>query len=225
MRAAKWQRWLGVILLALGCMAPARAEQPSNLRGDPDAPVTILVFSAFACPYCAETRNTLEQILSAYPGKVNIVFKHYPLGADSAAWLPHEAALAAGEQGKFWEMHDALFARQSRLGELGMADSVARELGLDMARFDTALASHAGAARIRSDVAEANALKVQATPTFYIGGYKFEGAQSVSVLRTVIDHMLAPGPASRAQSLQDKLRDTQQRLTPAIERMQQARQQ
>ncbi|UTY57484.1 DsbA family protein [Massilia sp. erpn] len=222
---AKWQRWLGAILLSLSCMAQARAEQPSNLRGDPDAPVTILVFSAFACPYCAETRNTLEQILSAYPGKVNIVFKHYPLGTDSAAWLPHEAALAAGEQGKFWEMHDALFTRQSRLGELGTADSVARELGLDMARFDAALAGHADAARIRADVVEANALKVQATPTFYIGGYKFEGAQSVSVLRTVIDHLLAPGPASRAQSLQDKLRDTQQRLTPAIERMQQARQQ
>ncbi|NVE01798.1 thioredoxin domain-containing protein [Massilia sp. BJB1822] len=222
---ASWYRWLGAMLLALGCLTLARAEQPSNLRGDPDAPVTILVFSAFACPYCAEARGTLEQILAAYPGKVNLVFKHSPLGADSAAYLPHEAALAAAEQGKFWEMQDALFIRQNQLGERGMVDSVAKELGLDMARFDAALASRAGLARIRSDVAEANALKVQSTPTFYIGGYKFEGAQSAAVLRTVIDHLLVPGPASRAQSLQDKLRDAQQRLTPAIERMQQARQQ
>ncbi|MBB3122422.1 DsbA family protein [Pseudoduganella violacea] len=224
MMAHPLQRWLGAVLLVLACLGAARAEQPSNLRGDPDAPVTILVFSAFACPYCAETRNTLEQVLAAYPGKVNLLFKHYPLGADSAAWLPHEAAAAAGEQGKFWEMHDALFGRQGQLGERGQIDSLARELGLDAARFDAALASRAGTARIRGDVAEANALKVQATPTFYIGGYKFEGAQSVSVLKTVIDHLLVPGPASRAQSLQDKLRDTQQRLTPAIERMQQARQ-
>ncbi|WP_051293465.1 DsbA family protein [Pseudoduganella violaceinigra] len=212
-------RWLGALLLAGLCQAGARAEAIPNLRGAQDAPVTILVFSAFACQYCAETRAALEQVLAQYPGKVNLVYKHFPLGADAGAYLPHEAALAAGEQGKFWEMHDALFAHQGQLADRTGIEALARSLHLDPLRFDAALDSRRGAARIQADVAEANALKVQATPTFYIGGYKFEGAQPASVFKTVIDYMLTAGPAGRAQSLQDKLRQTEQQLTPAIEKM------
>lgn len=212
-------RWLGALLLAGLCQAGARAEPIPNLRGAQDAPVTILVFSAFACQYCAETRAALEQVLADYPGKVNLVYKHFPLGADATAYLPHEAALAAGEQGKFWEMHDALFAHQDQLADRTRIVALARELRLDPVRFEAALESRRGAARIQADVAEANALKVQATPTFYIGGYKFEGAQPASVFKTVIDYMLTAGPAGRAQSLLDKLRQAEYQLPPAIEKM------
>lgn len=212
-------RWLGMLLLAAASLGGARAEPVPNLRGAPDAPVTILVFSAFACQYCRETRAALDQVLAAYPGQVNLVFKHFPLGADAAAYLPHEAALAAGEQGRFWEMHDALFARQDQLTDRQRIAALARELQLDPLRFEAALASRRGAVRITGDVAEANALRVQATPTFYVGGYKFEGAQPASVFKTVIDHLLAAGPGGRAQSLQDKVRQAQQQLAPAIGKM------
>jgi len=220
MMALRLRTWLGALLLAATCQSSAWAEPIPNLRGAADAPVTILVFSAFACQYCAETRATLDQVLAAYPGQVNLVFKHFPLASDATGYLPHEAALAAGEQGKFWEMHDALFLHRGQLSDIVRIEALARELNLDGARFDAALESRRGATRIKSDVAEANALKVQATPTFYIGGYKLEGAQPFSVFKTMIDHLLTASPAGRADSLEDKLRRTEQQLQPAIKKMQ-----
>ncbi len=190
----------GVLLAALWTAGanPARA-QAQMVRGGQDAPVTIMVFSAFACPHSAEARKQLDQLQAKYPGRIDVVYKHMPLGA-GAAYLPHEAALAAGEQGKFWEMHDALYDRPGD-GETDVKVlALAERLKLDLPRFRAALAQPAGAARIAGDLAEARALRVTGTPTYYIGGYKFEGAQQSSVLELMVEHALhgkgAPVPAA-----------------------------
>jgi len=193
--------------LTLALCAGAASAQTVTARGAADAPVTIMVFSGFACKYCAESRATLEQIEAEYPGKIRLIYKHFPLGEDRAAYLPHMAAQAAAEQGKFWAMHGALFAHQAQLGERERIDALARSLGLDMARFAAALEGPAGRERIAADVSEARALKVQATPTFYVDGYKFEGAQSAAVFRTMIDHVLAPRtPSSNVSNWIDQAR-------------------
>jgi protein-disulfide isomerase len=79
------------------------------IRGPRHAPITIVEFSNFHCPFCSRVSPTLERLRRQYPGQIKRVFKHYPMPFDRRAILPHEAALAAGEQGKFWEMHDLLF--------------------------------------------------------------------------------------------------------------------
>jgi protein-disulfide isomerase len=212
------RQWARLALLALAVHAtPALAQVPA-IRGAADAPVTILMFSGFACRYCAEAQVTLEQIAAEYPGKVRIVYKHFPLGADAASYLPHLAAQAAGEQGKFWEMHDALFRHQADLGDRGRIDALARALKLDMARFNAAIDQRSGGARIAADLAEAQALKVQATPTFYIDGYKFEGAQSAAVFRTMIGHALAP--ALPQPTMQERIDRAIRQTAPAIEAQQ-----
>ena len=102
MRAAG-RKLLAAALLALGLSGQALA-QGANMRGAPDAPVPIIVFSAFDCRFCAETRGTLAQIEADYPGQIQLIYKHFPLSQDAAGYLPHEAAQAAAAQGKFWEI-------------------------------------------------------------------------------------------------------------------------
>jgi protein-disulfide isomerase len=198
---------LAVLLFA--CVGPVTpyAQEP-NIRDNQDAPVTILVFSAFTCPYCAEARKTLEQVQAKYPGKVNVIFKHFPLGEDQRAYLPHEAALAAAEQGKFWEMHDALFAHQADLGERNKIEALARQLKLDIKRFNESLDQHAGMSRIKADKAEANALRVKVTPTFYIDGYKFDGMQQTQVFEMMILHILSAETKGEKYSLDGPIKSS-----------------
>jgi protein-disulfide isomerase len=167
-----------------------------------------MLFSAFACPYCADTRKQLDQLQARYPGQIAVVYKHMPLGAPGPSYLPHEAALAAGEQGKFWEMHDALYEHPRDLENMAVIMALAEQLKLDLRRFRAALAQHSGAARIAADLAEARALRVTGTPTLYIGGYKFEGAQQASTLELMVEHALhgsgapAAAPEARGQDRQ-----------------------
>lgn len=184
----RWRRLALSGLFALGAMMAA----PGALaQGAEEAPVTLMVFSAFSCPYCAEGRKMLDGLQAKYPGKLRVIFKHYPMGADAAAYLPHEAALAAGEQGKFQAMHDALFSKQGGSHDRAALGELARQLKLDMRRFNTALDQHAQLARLKDDIAEAGALKVSATPTFYIQGYKLEGLHKAEVFEQIIDHTLS----------------------------------
>lgn len=201
-----------VLLIAFGSITTSYAQQP-NIRGDEEAPITILVFSAFACPYCAEARKALEQVQAEFPGKVNVIFKHFPLGEGQQAYLPHEAALAAAEQGKFWEMYDALFAHQADLGDSNKIETLARQLKLDMNRFDQSLAQHTGMSQIKADMGEANALKVKVTPTFYIDGYKFDGMQQASVFEMMIQNLLTAKKGSEKNFLGEIINSSKQRPT------------
>jgi protein-disulfide isomerase len=167
--------------------AAARADEP--VRGGADAAVTILVFEAFGCPYCAQATKQLDALRARHGDRVQIVFKHFPLGADRDALLPHEAALAAAEQGQFWAMHDRLFAQPGSLRRETLL-RIARDIGLDEARFKAALGSGRFQAVIDRDLAEARALKVRAAPTFFLDGVKLEGLQNLETLDQIVGFRL-----------------------------------
>jgi protein-disulfide isomerase len=177
--------------------APAAALQPGALsirpddpvRGNPKAPVTIVLFSDFQCPFCARVGPTLEEALRTYGDKVRVVWKHQPLSFHPNALPAAEAAEAAREQGKFWQMHDRLFAAQRELSP-ATYDRLAKELGLDVGRFDAATRSGKFRARIQDDQALAARIGAQATPTMFVNGEKVEGAVPFATLKAVIDRKL-----------------------------------
>jgi protein-disulfide isomerase len=145
--------------------------------GPADAPVTIIEFSDFQCPYCARfVTETLPQIKQTYEGKVRFVFRDYPLSqlhenAEKAA----EAADCANEQGKFWEYHDKLFSNQSAL-DVASLKSYASQLGLDTGVFDQCLDSGKFAQEIQKDIQDGDSYGVQGTPAFFVNGRLVEGA-------------------------------------------------
>ena len=105
------------------------------VKGPADAPVTIVEFSDFECPYCNKGTNNLMEAVDKFDGKVKVAFKHYPLPFHKEAKPAARAAMAAGEQGKFWEMHDLLFQNQRKLKQDGIYEQLAKQLGLNMAKF------------------------------------------------------------------------------------------
>ncbi len=186
-----------------------RADDPS--RGPAGAKLTFVLFSDFQCPYCARVEPIVKQVEQAYPGAVRVVWKHQPLPATMhpQARPAAEAAEAAREQGKFWEMHDRLFANQRGLGPELYA-TAAREIGLDLPRFERAVAAHAGTARIDEDQKQAQAVGATATPTFFINCRRIEGAYPFDSIRPILedevkkaDALLAKGTS--AAGLHDAL--------------------
>jgi len=149
-----------------------------------------VVFSDFQCPFCSRVEPTLKQVEQSYGDKVRIVWKHKPLPMHPNAKPAAEAAEAAREQGKFWQMHDKMFAAQ---GELSPAsyEKWARELGLDVARFKASIASGRNTARIDADDGQASAIGINGTPTMVVNGEKVVGAVPFENLKAVIDRQLA----------------------------------
>lgn len=158
-------------------------------KGSRNAPITIVEFSDFQCPFCARVSPTIQQLLKQYPGQVKWVFKHFPLAFHPDAPLAHEASLAAGEQGKFWEMHDLIFLNQRAMKRQDLI-KYAKQLGLDLDRFLTALDSGKYQTIVERDKAEGARLGVNATPTFFINGRKLVGAQPISVFQSLIEKEL-----------------------------------
>jgi protein-disulfide isomerase len=162
----------------------------ASTKGPATAPVTIVEFSDFQCPFCARAVPTLKQIEDAYQGRVRIVWKHLPLDIHKDAVGAALAAEAAGNQGRFWEYHDRLFASQDRLG----ADDLkqyAKDLGLEMSRFDADLLKSDQKKKIDADTAEARTLGITGTPGFFVNGRFISGAQPFDVFSKVIDEELA----------------------------------
>jgi protein-disulfide isomerase len=164
-------------------------------RGPSTAKVTIVEFSDFQCPFCARVNPTLEQLRRDYPNDVRILFRHNPLPFHDHAALAAEASVAAERQGKFWEMHDQLFADQNDL-ERPALERHALQLGLDLTAFRAALDRQTGKARVDEDLALGGQLGVRGTPTFFIDGRPVLGAQPLAVFKQIIDDELA-----RADSL------------------------
>jgi Na+/H+ antiporter NhaA len=166
---------------------PAR----DHLRGAPDAPLVLVEFGDFECPFCGRATGAVEEVRETLGDELLYVFRHLPLSdVHPHAELAAEAAEAAGRQGRFWEMHDRLYAHQDALGVtelLGHADA----LGLDVERFARDLESGECAAAVRDDVASAEASGAGGTPTFYIGGRRHTGAYDA---RTLIERLRAVGP-------------------------------
>jgi protein-disulfide isomerase len=137
------------------------------------APVTVVVFSDFECPFCRQTHPLLQQVLREHEGRVQLVFKHYPLSMHERAVPAAVAALAAHRQGKFWEMHDVLFEHQDALTDADL-ESYAREIGLDVERFRADVANEATLAAVEADKTLGRTLEVQGTPTLFVNGRRFE---------------------------------------------------
>jgi len=156
------------------------------------APVTIIEFFDYQCPFCLKTNPALEEALRKRPGKVHLVLKHLPLASHPDSALAHQAALAAGEQGRFWEMHDLLFANQQKLKRLDLI-RYAQQLHLDVPRFKQRLDSRHFERAIREDAVLSDALGVSATPSFFINGQTLVGYFPPERFEQAIDEALNPG--------------------------------
>jgi len=159
-------------------------------KGPENAPVTIVVFSEFQCPFCARFAPTLKQLEDTYEGRVRIVYKHLPLPIHKDARGAALASEAARKQGKFWEYHDKLFADQKRLGPDDLKQH-AKDLQLDLTRFEADMRNPEDEKRIDADVAEAGALGVEGTPGIFINGRFLAGAQPFANFAKIIDEELA----------------------------------
>jgi protein-disulfide isomerase len=160
--------------------APARGADARR------AAITIVAFSDFECPFCAKAETTLRALEDAHPGDVRLVFKNLPLPFHDHARLAARGALAAQAQGRFWEFHDRLFARSgTSLDRAGLL-KIAADLGLDPARFGRDLDDPKIEERIARDEADAKALGVNGTPTFFVNGRRVAGAQPQAAFEAMI---------------------------------------
>jgi len=167
-------------------------------KGAKTAPVTIIEFSDFQCPYCGRAQSTLKQVLDQYPGKVRLVWKNQPLSFHPNAMPAAEAAMAAYEQGndKFWAMHDRLFTKQQELSP-AYYEQVAKEIGLDVAKWKVSVESHSGQALIQADMSAGSAVGANGTPTFFINGKRLVGAMPFESFKQVIEEELSSRVAKK----------------------------
>jgi protein-disulfide isomerase len=157
-----------------------------HVRGSSDAPVTLVEYGDFECLDTARAATILREVQHELGGLVRLVYRHFPLSHKHphAQWAA-EAAEAAGAQGRFWEMHDALFVHQQLLGEEHL-DLYVGQLGLDVDRLRHDLATHAYAARVRADYDGGAQAGVHGTPTFFINGALYDGADDRASLAAVL---------------------------------------
>jgi protein-disulfide isomerase len=174
------------IKLAAPMPPKKEVEATGPAKGPEKAPVTIVEFSDFQCPFCSRAASTVEQVLENYPGKVRVVFRHFPLEFHKQAPKAAEAAICAQDQGKFWEYHDTLFKNQEKL----MPDDLkqhAQSIGLDSAKFEECLNSGKHAELVKKDMAAGQKAGVTGTPAFFINGMMISGAQPIDEFKRLID--------------------------------------
>ena len=163
-------------------------DSKASSRGPNTAPVVITEFSDFQCPYCREAQTSVKELLSKYHGQVRLVFKHLPLDIHAQAFMAARATVCAGEQNKFWEMHDALFGLDD-LSEDRVKHIVDR-LGLDKKVFDACVVSERSRNLVKADLLEARRLGINSTPTFLINGKIIRGLASFETFKGQIDKEL-----------------------------------
>lgn len=159
-------------------------------KGPDAAPITIVEFSDFECPFCGKAEESVSQVMEKYAGKVKIVFRHFPLSFHPNAPKAAEASMCANEQGKFWEMHKELFAHRDAL-TVGDLKKHAATIGLDQAKFDTCIDTGAMKAIVEKDTKAGAEAGVSGTPAFFINGKLLSGAQPFGEFQKVIDAELA----------------------------------
>jgi Na+/H+ antiporter NhaA len=174
-----------------------------HVRGAREAPVTLVEYGDFECPYCRAAAPTIEELLERYPGRLRFVFRHLPLvDVHPNAALAAEAAEAAGAQGRFWEMHDTLYRNQDALGVSDLI-GYARNLGLDADAFEADLRSGRFSRRVARDVSGAELSGVAGTPTFFINDLRHRGRYDIDAfdraIRSTLRLIESPeGPAAEA---------------------------
>jgi len=189
----------GKVVVRLQPPAAIRVQVSTDgapVRGATDAPVTIVEFSDFECPFCKQTHPTLKQLLERYPGKVRLAYRDFPLDSiHPQARRAAEAARCASDQGKFWEYHDVLFTQSPQL-TLEDLRRYAGQVGLDITKFDGCLAAGVHKTTVQRDLDEGNRLGITGTPAFFINGRTLTGAQPLEAFARLIDQELAGVAAS-----------------------------
>jgi protein-disulfide isomerase len=161
------------------------------VRGTADAPVTLVEFSDFHCPFCKRAQATLKQVIERYPDRVRHVYRDFPVDKlHPRARAAHEAARCAEDQGKFWEYHDVLFLRAPKAEPRDLR-RYAEQVGLDMPTFESCVSTRSHRATVQRDVDEATKLGLNGTPAFFINGRPLQGAQPLEAFVRIIDDELA----------------------------------
>jgi protein-disulfide isomerase len=163
-------------------------DDPS--QGDKNAPITLIEFSEFQCPYCKKARPTIDKILSTYKGKIHYVFRDFPLGFHNQAKDAANAAQCANEQGKYWDYSHALWENQGKQS-LEKLKEIAQSLALDTAKFDACVASKKYYKEIDKDQDDGSEAGVSGTPAYFINGKFLSGAQPFEAFKEIIDEELA----------------------------------
>lgn len=182
-----------------GSLGAPEAEEvvdvdPGNgpTQGAAAAPVTIVEFSCFTCPACADLQPGLKETLSRHPGKIRLAFRYFPLRLEGKPILLAKAAECARTQGKFWEAHDLLFSKGLDIeGEKALVEAMA-PLGLDPAGLSQCLASKETEARVRADFEAGRGYGVNSTPTLFVNGRRIQGAD-LRILEQVVESSLEKG--------------------------------
>jgi protein-disulfide isomerase len=174
------------------------AVDGSPVKGPADAKITLVEFSDFECPFCSAAEKQVETIMAAYPKDVKLIYKQFPLSMHPHAELAAAASLAARDQGKFWEMYDALFKNYRMLSRTKIL-ALAKELDLDMPKFTSDLDSGKYKATIQKDMADGDAAGVYGTPAFYINGKQYNGEVTLAALKPIFAAELKGGAKTVAQ--------------------------
>jgi protein-disulfide isomerase len=167
------------------------AEDRDHIQGPADAPVTLVEYGDFECPYCGGAYPIIKEVQARMGDRLRFVFRNFPITtshphAEQAA----EAAEAAAGQDRFWQMHDLLFENQRRLRDEDLR-AYAEQAGLDVERFDQELAEHVHAARVREDFMSGVRSGVNGTPTFFINGVRHDGSYEVEALLAALERAAA----------------------------------
>ncbi len=171
----------------------------SPVKGPVDGRITIVEFSDFECPYCSLAVKEVYSVMAAYPNDTKLIFKQFPLSMHPNAPLAAAASLAAKEQGKFWELHDLMFANFRKISR----DNIlvwAKQIGLDMEKFKNDLASTKYESVIKKDVADGEAVGVYGTPAFFINGKHYNGPVTMESLKPILDAELKGAKSPVAKS-------------------------
>ena len=184
------KKWTVDVKLAEPVFALALDDGASPVRGPAKAAVTIVEFSDFECSFCRDVQPALKQVVETYGKEVRLVFKHLPLEGHRNAVPAARAAYCAGEQDRFWQFHDALFAAGD-LSPPGLFDRIAVELGLGIERFRACVNSEQSRAAVVKDIETARSLRIDSTPSFLINGKLFKGALAFVELQKIIQRELS----------------------------------
>ena len=160
------------------------------VKGPTDAPIEIIEFSDFQCPFCERATETLAQLIERYGNQIRFVYKDYPLPSHEHAFKAAEAGNCANDQGRFWELHDTMFASQSAL-DVASLKAYAAELGMDAAAFSACLDSGKYAGEVQRDLAVGQSYGVSSTPTIFVNGRVVMGAVPIDVFDQIIREELA----------------------------------
>ncbi len=164
-------------------------EKTDHIRGNKDAKVTLIEYSDFECPFCLRHLDTINQLLANYKNDVRLIYRHFPLQSlHPEAQKAAEASECAALQGKFWEMHDKIFEANTA-GNMGVQrwKDAAKELGLDVNKFNTCLDSGEASARVAQDQQEGGAAGISGTPGTFVNGKLVEGAVPFATFKSIVE--------------------------------------